>query len=118
MPDKDTNYVYIGAQPTNGLDFSDGSPVLTPTQAQAIDLKIDDGLPMTGAVRASFSYQGNCGNGSSNNDGPCFGSPTLHSSHSANACVDDRVTPFLYYTASDWKGSNIEAFCALHIPVN
>jgi prepilin-type N-terminal cleavage/methylation domain-containing protein len=110
MPDKDTNYLFIGTWPTNGNDFSTILPILTPVQAQAIDLKIDDGMPMTGAVKAS---------GPSYTTGPGFNLPLLYSNRggSGTACVDDRATPFVYYT-NGWTSNGVWGLCNIHVPVN
>ena len=52
-------YLLLGAtQRYNDLTF----PVLTPDDAMAIDVKVDDGLPSTGVITASSNWYGanNC----------------------------------------------------------
>lgn len=110
LPDKDTNYLYVGTYPGNGIDLGTIAPVLTPAQAKVIDQKIDDGMPMSGSVRASFSFVGIT-------TGPPFNAPSLQSGNGAVSCVDDRVTPPVYMS-NGWSSSFITAYCNIHVPVN
>jgi hypothetical protein len=63
-----TNTLIIGARSTGSIN---NSPFLTPSQLSSIDMKIDDGLPITGNVRAnsdiaaaSYNYGGGTVNAS------------------------------------------------------
>jgi prepilin-type N-terminal cleavage/methylation domain-containing protein len=115
-PTRDTNYLYLASYPQNGADFSVTAAVLTSAQAWAIDLKIDDGLPMSGNVVATWQFQHGCGSGNATINGPCYNAPTLYSGHSNSACVDDRVTPAIYM-GSNWTSGKYSN-CSIDVPVD
>ncbi len=115
-PDRPGNYLYIGLYPGNNTDFSGTDTVLKPQEAYAIDVKLDDGLPMSGTVKASGISSADCaGNPRGWRSGPCFNQPTIYSwvGWSGSACVDDRVMPNIY-----WMGSTQIPYCTVHLPVN
>ncbi len=96
------NYLVLSTAPFNNQNLW-GEPVLTPEEAFAIDSKIDDGYPMSGAVRASYSYY-RCGDNTPLNQGSCFNLPlavstigTTYPGYGANeTCVDDTAAPTKY----------------------
>jgi hypothetical protein len=107
----------------NAYDFNPVAPVLTPVQAWAIDTKIDDGMPMSGAVRATMGFY-QC-NGQTVS-GPCFNTPyTRTTPGGVQACVDATVTPNVYWTTpsytaapqSLYSGINI-GLCEIDVPVD
>lgn len=128
MPPQSTNYLYLATYPGNGWDFYDTGGVLTAAQAQAIDQKIDDGLPMSGSVMAAFTSNNGCAGGYDGNvqvNGPCYNTPTLRTGFpfgSGCACVDNTTTPWSYYTAggsnNSCAGQPVYQLCAIHLPVN
>lgn len=135
LPDKSTNYLFIGGYPWNGQSFSAAVPIFTPQEAYAIDAKIDDGLPMSGMVMASYINGGSHCYGSGGTgisiQGPCFNSPSIWNGSSyfpaRGGCVNTTTTPYSYNTAfgtptskSLAAGNGVPYFgyCNIHEPVN
>lgn len=130
MPDRDTNYLYIGTTPGSGSDFEGIGTVLTPAESLAIDTKMDDGLPMSGSVRASYqSVPGNCVGMTMH--GPCFNNPSTWTGsgeyQQCGGCVNASTTPYTYNVAfgpptsktlSACSAIPYQGYCSIHAPVN
>lgn len=131
MPDSSGNYLFISQYSTNGEQPGHVRPVLTPEQAFAIDSKIDDGLPMSGGVRAS-TMRGLCPSITipSGTWGPCFNDPYKTSQTglfgggaAAAAPVNDSVTPPVYHLNAPEPSPNTDTYqnlakISIHIRVD
>ena len=125
MPDSGGNYLYIGTYPSNGVWPGMMRVILTPLQAYSIDNKMDDGLPMSGAVRASMQ-QNLCPGITipSQTWGTCFNTPYMTSqtalygaTAAASAAVDDSVSPPVYNLNAP-LANNVLYNASLHIRVD
>jgi prepilin-type N-terminal cleavage/methylation domain-containing protein len=115
------NYLYLARLPVNNIDLSITPGALTTTQAYLIDSKLDDGLPMGGEVRATWSFYG-CRRSTSITNGPCFNEPNLRTTDSAwgFSCVNNTATPF-QYDINDERPyvyvTEVYQACAIHMPL-
>ena len=86
----------------NSGALSTGLETLTPSEAFYLDTKLDDGLPMSGKVRAIGFYQ-DVSQPSANRDltAPYRGNPGLA------VCINDSVTPNLYNVTNNLRTCNL-----------